>query len=108
MAAAASLTAAHAAVRDVDNARAVSCTSTPFHGLRRPLARGVSQIASSRLCLVVACTVCSQIRTSNINADLPGAQWLTLNLLGGLLMLSFLLLDLQVRWLKMYYVRSKY
>ena len=34
------------------------------------------------------------VRVSNINADLPYAQWLTLNLLGGLLMSSFLLLDL--------------
>ena len=49
------LQAAHTAVRDIDDARAV--------------------------------------RVSNINADLPYAQWLTLNLLGGLLMSSFLLLD---------------
>ena len=47
------LQAAHTAVRDIDDARAV--------------------------------------RVSNINADLPYAQWLTLNLLGGLLMSSFLL-----------------
>ena len=32
------------------------------------------------------------VRVSNINADLPYAQWLTLNLLGGLLMSSFPLL----------------
>lgn len=51
------LIAAHTAVRDIDDARAV--------------------------------------RVSNINADLPPAQWLTLNLLGGLLVVAFLLLDLQ-------------
>jgi len=33
-------------------------------------------------------------RVSQINADLPNAQWLTLNLLGGLLLSSFLLLEL--------------
>jgi len=51
------LIAAHTAVRDIDDARAV--------------------------------------RVSNINADLPPAQWVTLNLLGGLLVVSFLLLDLE-------------
>lgn len=55
--AAATLQAAHHALRDIDDARAV--------------------------------------RVSNINADLPHAQWLTLNLLGLLLTSSFLLLDLQ-------------